>query len=72
MSADPLSYLFDRLEVTEANEIRLDVAEPRGTRFFIARSASKLTYVDRQLAIRLRADGAVWCGDVSRDPCAVA
>jgi hypothetical protein len=69
-----LIYVFERLEVTSASEIWLEEidATMAMSGCYVARSESKLTYVDRPLAISLRADGASWRGRLSRDPCAVA
>jgi hypothetical protein len=72
LSNIPLDYVYERLEVEDAREISLEQGGVANRLFYVARSRSKRTFVDRPLAIRLRTDGAVWCGDVSRDPCAVA
>ena len=72
LSSIALTPVFERLEVDAAVEIALDEGGSATQIFYIARSRSKRTFVDRALAIRLRFDGAVWCGDIMRDPCAVA
>jgi hypothetical protein len=64
-----LTDVFERLGVADADEIFLD-EDPSGN--YVARSRSKRAFVDRALAVRLRFDGAIWCGRLSRDPCAVA
>ncbi len=66
--------VFERLGVERSNEIWLEEIDATvlGGGSYLARSGSRRTYVDRHLAARLRAEGAAWCGDVARDPCAVA
>jgi hypothetical protein len=69
-----IDAVYARLEVTNACEIDLHEA-PRlvlGRRLYVARARERRTYVERRIATYLRAGGAVWCGDVRRDPCAVA
>jgi hypothetical protein len=68
----PLTFVFERLDVAEAAEIALEEGGQLNQIYYVARSHTKRTFVDRPLAVRLRVDGAVWCGDISRDPCAVA
>ena len=67
-----LTFVFERLEVAAAEEISLEEGGAGNQIYYVARSRSKRTFVDRALAVRLRFDGAVWCGELSRDPCAVA
>lgn len=72
MNVDLLSSVFERLDVVEAREISLEESPTMDRPVYIARSRSRRTLVDRPLAIRLRTDGAIWRGDITRDPCAVA
>ena len=69
-----LSTIYERLEVTSASEILLDMA-PRslnGRKLYRACAHSRTTYVERTVAARLRVVGAAWVGDVRHDPCPVA
>lgn len=68
----PLTLVFERLDVLDATEIAIEEGNQLNKSYFVARSRSKRTYIDRRLAVRLRADGAVWRGDIRRDPCPVS
>lgn len=67
-----LTLVFERLDVVDATEIAIEEGGHLNQTYYVARSLSKRTYVDRPLAVRLRADGAVWRGDIARDPCPVS
>ena len=67
-----LTFVFERLDCADATQIILEEGGQLGQTYYVARSPSKRTLVDRPLAERLRADGATWRGSISRDPCAVS
>ncbi len=71
---DVLHLIFTQLGASSAFEIVL--AEPgrceRSRNQYRAHRGDRWTYVDREVAIRLRANGAAWSGEVLRDPVAVA
>lgn len=67
-----LTPVFERLDVDDARDIAIEEGGELNQLYYVARSHSRRTFIDRPLAVQLRADGAVWRGDVSRDPCAVA
>ena len=67
-----LTFVFERLDCVDATEIILEEGGQLNQTYYVARSPKKRTFVDRPLAVRLRADGAVWRGNIARDPCAVS
>jgi hypothetical protein len=67
-----LTFVFERLDCADATQIILEEGGQLDQTYYVARSPSKRTFVDRPLAVRLRADGAVWGGSIARDPCAVS
>ena len=67
-----LTFVFERLDCVDATEIILEEGGQLNQTYYVARSPKKRTYVDRPLAVRLRADGAAWRGNIARDPCAVS
>ena len=67
-----LTFVYERLDVLDATQITLEEGGQLNQTYYVARSPSKRTFVDRPLAVRLRADGAVWRGNIARDPCAVS
>ena len=69
-----LQVVFEQLRVSAAREIYIDEVRisTAGTTRYVAMSPSGEAHIDRMLAIRLRSDGAIWCGEIARDPCAVA
>ncbi len=67
-----LTFVFETLDVLDASQITLEEGGQLNQTCYVARSPSKRQLVDRPLAIRLRADGAVWRGNIARDPCAVS
>ncbi len=71
-SSIALTFVFECLDVADAREIALEEGGELNQLYYVARSPSRRTFVDRPLAIRLRFDGAEWRGDVTRDPVAVA
>lgn len=69
---DILKVILARLDATHVRDIQLDAYDRRDRLIYRARHGDRTAFVDRPLAIRLRESGAVWCGDVLEDPCAVA
>lgn len=69
-----LSIVYERLGVRHAHEVWLDdyTGPELGAAAYVAWSGSRLAIVDRPLAVKLRADGVPWAGEILRDPCAVA
>lgn len=67
-----LTFVFERLDCVDATEITIEEGGQLNQTYYVARSPKKRTFVDRPLAVRLRADGAVWRGNIARDPCAVS
>lgn len=67
-----LTFVFERLDCIDATEIILEEGGQLNQTYYVARSPKKRTFVDRPLAVRLRAGGAVWRGNIARDPCAVS
>ena len=67
-----LTFVFERLDCADASQITLEEGGQLNQTYYVARSPSKRTFVDRPLAVRLRADGATWRGTIDRDPCAVS
>ena len=67
-----LTFVFERLDCVDATEIILEEGGQLNQTYYVARSPKKRTFVDRPLAVRLRAGGAVWRGNIARDPCAVS
>lgn len=66
--------ILARLAASSAKQVKLEEIRRLlpNVRLYLASCGEKWTYVDRPLARRLRAYGAVWSGDLLRDPCAVA
>jgi hypothetical protein len=67
-----LTFVFERLDCADASQIIIEEGGQLDQTYYVARSPSKRTFVDRPLAMRLRADGAEWRGSIARDPCAVS
>ncbi|MBX3161100.1 MAG: hypothetical protein KF773_34385 [Deltaproteobacteria bacterium] len=71
-----LTSILLELGVDDPEQLWLDVHDvhsplERTTRYVVHAPAAKMT-VERSIAAQLRVDGAVWAGDVRRDPIAVA
>ena len=71
---DVLHLILLRLGASSADQIELQetVRHEPTLRLYRAMRGEKWAYVDRALAVRLRENGAVWSGELLRDPCEVA
>lgn len=71
---DVLHVILLRLGASSADQVELRETARREPplRLYRAMRGDRWTYVDRALAVRLREIGAVWSGELLRDPCAVA
>ncbi len=74
LEQDILHVILLRLGASSADQIELRETARREPplRLYRAMRGAKWAYVDRALAVRLRGHGAVWLGELLRDPCAVA
>ncbi len=74
MTHDEIDSLLEGLDADAASDVQLeDVVTGSSDRPLCrARCGARWAYVNRMLARDLRQLGAVWRGDLLRDPCAVA
>ena len=69
-----LNLVLVRLDAFAASDVQLrEVANYEPHRpWYRAQCGLRWTYVDRVVARTLRENGAMWTGDILKDPCAVA
>jgi hypothetical protein len=71
---EALQGVLTELGAKEPRDVRLEtfIGQINAGLTYRAFSGTRSIYIDRPLAVRLRENGAVWCGELLRDPCAVA